>query len=103
MPVAVELEAGAVEQRRDRLFEAALHDALGGPDVPTVGDVMSADALVVAPEDTLGEVAEKMHERDVGSALVADHGRLIGILTSRDIFARSLAACTRARPAHANG
>jgi CBS domain-containing protein len=47
--------------------------------------VMSSP-LVVAPEDTLGEVAEKMRERDVGSALVADHGRLIGILTSRDLL-----------------
>ena len=46
--------------------------------------------LVVAPEDTLGEVAEKMRARDVGSALVADYGRLIGILTSRDML-RALA------------
>ena len=52
----------------------------------TVADVMSTDPLVVAPEDTLGEVAEKMRARDVGSALVADHGRLIGILTSRDLL-----------------
>ena len=38
------------------------------------------------PEDTLGEVAEKMRAGDVGSALVADYGRLIGILTSRDLL-----------------
>jgi CBS domain-containing protein len=31
-----------------------------------------------------------MRERDLGSALVADYGRLIGILTSRDMF-RALA------------
>jgi sulfide:quinone oxidoreductase len=90
MPVEVELDARAAEHRRDRLLEAALHDALSGPDAPTVGDVMSADALVVAPEDTLGEVAEEMRERDVGSALVAEYGRLIGILTSRDML-RALA------------
>ncbi len=47
---------------------------------------MTTDPLVVAPEDTLGEVAEKMQEHDVGSALVADYGRLIGILTSRDML-----------------
>jgi CBS domain-containing protein len=47
---------------------------------------MHADPLVVAPEDTLGEVAEKMRERDFASALVADYGRLIGILTSRDLL-----------------
>jgi sulfide:quinone oxidoreductase len=85
VPVMVELEVGAVEHRRDRLLEAALDD-VGGPDAPSVGDLMSAEALVVAPEDTLGEVAERMRDRDVGSALVAEHGRLVGILTSRDML-----------------
>jgi CBS domain-containing protein len=47
---------------------------------------MSAEPLVVAPENTLGEVSEKMRERDVGAALVCDYGRLIGILTSRDLL-----------------
>jgi CBS domain-containing protein len=46
---------------------------------------VSRDVLVVAPEDTLGEIAERMATRDLGSALVADHGRLIGIVTSRDL------------------
>jgi sulfide:quinone oxidoreductase len=52
----------------------------------SVGEVMSVEPLVVAPEDTLGEIAEKMRARDVGSAAVADYGRLIGILTSRDLL-----------------
>ena len=52
----------------------------------SVGEVMSVEPLVVAPEDTLGEIAEKMRARDVGSAAVADYGRLIGILTSRDML-----------------
>jgi CBS domain-containing protein len=47
---------------------------------------MSTDPLLVAPEDTLGEVAEKMRASDTGSALVSDSGRLIGILTSRDLL-----------------
>jgi sulfide:quinone oxidoreductase len=90
--VAVEVELDMVvrEQRRDRLLEAALDEALGESGRATVGDVMSGDPLVVAPEDTLGQVAEKMAERDIGSALVGDHGRLIGILTSRDML-RALA------------
>jgi sulfide:quinone oxidoreductase len=53
---------------------------------PSVASVMVADPLVVAPEDTLGEAAETMRMHDVGSALVVDHGRLIGILTSRDLL-----------------
>ena len=47
---------------------------------------MSTELLVVAPEDTLGEVAERMSTVDFGSAVVADNGRLIGILTSRDLL-----------------
>jgi CBS domain-containing protein len=50
-------------------------------------DVMSRDLLIVAPEDTLGEAAEKMAARGVGAALVMDFGRLIGILTERDLLA----------------
>ena len=56
-----------------------------------VGEIMRADVLVVSPEDTIGEVAEHMRDRDVESAVVAEYGRLIGILTSRDLL-RVLAA-----------
>jgi sulfide:quinone oxidoreductase len=86
VPVEVELEASAVEENRMRLIEAAVEDALRGRAVARVADVMDADPLGVAPEDTLGEVAEKMRARDVGSALVLDYGRLIGIVTSRDML-----------------
>lgn len=63
-----------------------------------VGEVMSRDLLVVSPEDTLGEVTEKMRNRDTGSAAVADYGCLIGILTSRDLL-RAFAA--RVHPSEA--
>jgi sulfide:quinone oxidoreductase len=53
---------------------------------PTAGEAMRADLVVVAPEDTLGEVAERMRDREIGSVAVAeDGGRLIGILTSHDL------------------
>ena len=48
---------------------------------------MSRDLLTVAPEETLGEAAEKMAGRGVGAALVMDAGRLVGILTERDLLA----------------
>jgi sulfide:quinone oxidoreductase len=84
VPVEVEIETGTI----DRLAALRL-DAAGdaeGEDRATVAGAMSTDPLLVAPEDTLAEVAERMRERDVGSALVADYGRLIGILTSRDLL-----------------
>jgi len=47
---------------------------------------MTRDVLAVAPEDTLGETATKMVDRGVGSVVVSDFGRLIGILTERDML-----------------
>jgi CBS domain-containing protein len=52
----------------------------------TLGELMTRDVLSVAPEDTLGQAAEAMVERGVGSAVVSDFGRLIGILTERDLL-----------------
>ncbi len=57
----------------------------------TLGDVVNPDFLTVAPEDTLGEVAERMTRQNVGAVVVKDHGRLIGILTERDLL-RAMAA-----------
>jgi CBS domain-containing protein len=54
--------------------------------VTTLGELMSRDVVAVAPEDTLGEAAERMAASDVGSAVVLEHGRLIGILTERDLL-----------------
>jgi CBS domain-containing protein len=51
-----------------------------------IADVMRRDFITVAPEDTLGEVAEKMVGVNTGSAVVKDFGRLIGILTERDLL-----------------
>jgi CBS domain-containing protein len=54
--------------------------------VATLGELMTRDVLAVAPEDTLGETATKMVDRRVGSVVVSDFGRLIGILTERDML-----------------
>jgi sulfide:quinone oxidoreductase len=84
VPVEVEPDPASVARFGARRVELAAN-AEGEGDA-TVADVMSTDPIVVAPEDTLGEVAEKMRARELGSALVADYGRLIGILTSRDLL-----------------
>ena len=47
---------------------------------------MARAVVSVAPEDTLGEAAQKMVDEGVGSSVVLDHGRLIGILTERDLL-----------------
>ena len=54
--------------------------------MPTLADVMRTEVIEVAPEDTLGEVAERMSAVNVGAVVVKDFGRLIGILTERDML-----------------
>jgi CBS domain-containing protein len=54
--------------------------------VATVADVMKKDVLTVAPEDSIGDAAEKMTDADVGAVVVSDFGRVIGILTERDLM-----------------
>jgi CBS domain-containing protein len=54
--------------------------------VGTIADLMTADVVTVAPEDTLGEAAAKMTEKGIGAVVVSDFGRMIGILSERDIM-----------------
>ncbi len=54
--------------------------------MPVARDHMSRDLLTVAPEERLGEVAQRMVDRDVGAALVTEGPRLLGILTERDVL-----------------
>lgn len=54
--------------------------------MPQLSEVMRHEPIEVAPEDTLGEVAERMSGANVGAVIVKDFGRLIGILTERDML-----------------
>lgn len=47
---------------------------------------MSRNVLSVGPEESLAHAAQVMVERRVGSACVVDAGRLVGILTERDVM-----------------
>jgi sulfide:quinone oxidoreductase len=99
--VEVELDPDTRSQR-DRLIAAAVEDVVHERETMRVGEAMSLEPLIVAPEDTLGEVAERMVALGTGSALVAEFGRLIGILTSRDLLtalaARVHSSEARVRP-----
>ena len=57
----------------------------------TLADIAKPNFIDVAPEDTLGEVAERMTRQNTGAVVVKDFGRLIGILTERDML-RAMAA-----------
>ena len=55
------------------------------PKVRVVGDVMSAPALTATAEETVAAASERMNERKVGSIVVVEGDRAIGILTERDL------------------
>src|SRR3712207_1336043 len=59
--------------------------------MPVAREHMSRDLLTVAPGDRLGDVAQRMVERDVGAVLVMERDALAGILTERDVL-RAVAA-----------
>jgi CBS domain-containing protein len=64
----------------------------------TIGERMSRQLLVTDPAVTVGEAAEKMADRNVGSIVVLDGGRLVGILTERDLLRAFARATPRETP-----
>jgi len=56
--------------------------------------LMTTEPVTVAPGATLGEVATLMKQQDCGAIPVVEGGRLVGIVTDRDIVIRGVAAGT---------
>ena len=54
--------------------------------------IMTRDVEIVKADDPLEIAAQKMRDRDVGSLPVVDEGKLIGVITDRDITVRATAA-----------
>lgn len=73
--------------------DVALVETLGGVDPTTekVESAMSQDCYTVAPEDNLGQVAAHMAQHKYGSAVITEHNKIVGVLTTVDVC-RALAA-----------
>ncbi|MEU6391571.1 CBS domain-containing protein [Streptomyces sp. NPDC046939] len=56
-----------------------------------VREVMRPGAAAVRPEASLVEAAQLMRAQDIGDVLVAEGGRVLGVLTDRDITVRAVA------------
>jgi CBS domain-containing protein len=52
----------------------------------TVADRMSRDVLTTEPGTSLREATQRMVERSVGSIVVLEGDRLVGIVTERDVL-----------------
>jgi CBS domain-containing protein len=55
-------------------------------------ELMTPHPRTAKPTDTLDHVAQMMRDEDVGSILVAENERLVGIITDRDITIQVVAA-----------
>jgi citrate synthase len=53
--------------------------------IRTVGEIMSSPAVTAGTDETVTAVACRMHERRVGSVVVVDGARPVGIFTERDL------------------
>ena len=53
-----------------------------------VGDIMNKGVVVVSPRDTVEKAAKLMARYNIGSVIVVDKGKAVGILTERDIVRR---------------
>ena len=56
-----------------------------------ISELMSPDIKSIGPESPISEAARLMRDGDFGAVPVADHDRLIGMVTDRDITVRAVA------------
>jgi CBS domain-containing protein len=56
-----------------------------------VRDAMTANPRTASPAQSLADAAQIMQSEDVGSVPVVEDGRLVGVLTDRDIAIRAVA------------
>jgi CBS domain-containing protein len=57
----------------------------------SIRDTMTVDPRSITPNDQIVEAARLMRDENVGSLPVSDEGRLVGMLTDRDIAVRVVA------------
>jgi CBS domain-containing protein len=54
-------------------------------------EIMTRNVKTAARENSLREVAEMMRDGDMGAVPVVENGKLVGIVTDRDIVVRAIA------------
>ena len=54
-------------------------------------DVMSRDAQVISPDETIKEAAQQMRKGNFGMMPVGENDRMIGAISERDIAIRAVA------------
>ena len=83
VPVMNGLHLEGVVSQRDILHATVRHGKENVDDLP-IEEICQQDVLTVGPLTPVNQVAEKMLQRGVGSALVVDGEYLVGIFTTTD-------------------
>jgi CBS domain-containing protein len=60
--------------------------SIGAWSPSVVGQIMTRPAVTVPPDEPLRRVCELMHNRDIHRVVVAEGGRIAGIITTMDIL-----------------
>jgi acetoin utilization protein AcuB len=82
LPVVERGKLVGMVSQRDLMLIETLPD-VNPAEVP-VEDAMTNDVFVVAPGDLLSDVADRMADRRLGSAVVMDDGQVVGVFTVTD-------------------
>ena len=64
------------------------------PAATPMGDVMTRDMLTVAPNRTIDAVCRYLQERHIRHVPIIDGGKVLGLLSLRDLLRHDLAALT---------
>ena len=57
-----------------------------------VKDAMHSGAEWASPDTPLAEIARRMHKHDIGAIPIAEHDKLVGMVTDRDIVCKGMAS-----------
>jgi citrate synthase len=68
-----------------------------GSSAPTVAELMSTPVVTGSPDETLAEAAARMREKRVGSVVVVQDDKPVGILTERDMIRIAAAGADTSR------
>lgn len=80
--IVIEGPRPAILTERDMLPAIAAGEDL---DTTTVGGYVRRDRPTARPEDPIGEVATRMTDASVRHVLVMESGRVVGMLSMRDV------------------
>ena len=61
-----------------------------------LSELFRSEVVTVEPRDSIRVAVERMRDRNVGAVVVTDHGKVVGIVTDRDIATKIIAGSVSA-------